>query len=61
MAEQDGEMTRKLRDYFEKRDDIAIAFLFGSRSGEHCRFSHTRDPVNYKKLWRPADGGMLII
>ena len=30
MIEQSGEIMRKLKDYFEKRDDVVMAFLFGS-------------------------------
>ena len=30
MIEQNGEIMRKLKDYFEKCDDVVMAFLFGS-------------------------------
>ena len=30
MVGQNGEMIRKLKDYFEKRKDVVMAFLFGS-------------------------------
>lgn len=35
--EQGGEITQKLKDYFEKRDDVVMAFLFGSRAGGSTR------------------------
>ena len=37
MNKQTDEITQKLKDYFKKRDDVVMAFLFGSRAGGSTR------------------------
>lgn len=47
--EQIGEITRKLKDYFEKRDDVVMAFLFGSFAKGQALYDSDADIAVYFK------------
>ena len=42
-------MTQKLKDYFEKRDDVAMAFLFGSFAKGQAMYNSDADIAIYFK------------
>lgn len=46
---QNSEMTQKLKDYFEKRDDIVMAFLFGSFASGRTMYDSDVDVAVYFK------------
>lgn len=49
MDEPGDKMTQKLKDYFEKRDDVAMAFLFGSFAKGQAMYNSDADIAIYFK------------
>ena len=48
-------LIKKLTDYFQKRDDVAMAFLFGSQAGNR---SHAGSDWDIAVYFKPEKGAV---